>query len=52
MLKYLRANCADALSECNYEAFKSCDWDNKTCNAAAAGGHLEVLKWLRANGCP
>jgi hypothetical protein len=21
-------------------------------NDAAIGGHLEVLKWLRANGCP
>jgi len=22
------------------------------CAAAAQGGHLEVLKWLRDNGCP
>ena len=22
------------------------------CHAAARGGHLEVLQWLRANGCP
>ena len=23
-----------------------------TCGFAALGGHLEVLKWLRDNGCP
>ena len=23
-----------------------------TCAYAAIGRHLEVLKWLRANGCP
>ena len=23
-----------------------------TCSYAAEGGHLEVLKWLRENGCP
>ena len=23
-----------------------------TCSAAALGGHLEVLQWARANGCP
>ena len=23
-----------------------------TCGKAARGGHLEVLKWLRENGCP
>ena len=26
--------------------------DNYLCPAAAKGGHLEVLKWLRENGCP
>lgn len=29
-----------------------CPWDEKTCEAAAAGGHLEVLKWARKKGCP
>ena len=24
----------------------------RTCDAAASGGHLEVLQWLRAQGCP
>ena len=27
-------------------------WDERTCSWAALGGHLEVLKWLRAKGCP
>ena len=27
-------------------------WDEKTCNWAAYGGHLELVKWLRAKGCP
>ena len=25
-----------------------CEWDWLTCALAAAGGHLEVLKWARA----
>ena len=25
-------------------------WDGSTCFAAARGGHLDVLQWLRANG--
>ena len=27
-------------------------WDERTCRWAAFHGHLEVLKWLRAKGCP
>ena len=27
-------------------------WDADTSCAAAMDGHLEVLQWLRANGCP
>ena len=27
-------------------------WDEETCRCAAHGGHLEVLQWLRAKGCP
>ena len=27
-------------------------WDEGTCSAAARWGRLDVLKWLRANGCP
>ena len=26
--------------------------NGSTCTYAAGGGHLEVLKWARANGCP
>ena len=26
--------------------------DKKTCDSAAQGGHLELVKWLRAKGCP
>ncbi|CAM9288055.1 unnamed protein product, partial [Hapterophycus canaliculatus] len=28
-----------------------CPWHANTAMAAASGGHLEVLKWLRENGC-
>ena len=27
-------------------------WDEGTCCAAAAGGHIHVLEWAHANGCP
>ena len=27
-------------------------WNEEACYEAADGGHLEVLVWLRANGCP
>ena len=27
-------------------------WDERTCSWAAYGGHLELVKWLRAKGCP
>ncbi|WZN64003.1 hypothetical protein HKI87_08g55570 [Chloropicon roscoffensis] len=27
-------------------------WDEDTCHCAASDGHLEVLQWLRAKGCP
>ena len=27
-------------------------WDENTCGWAAFGGQLEVIKWLRAKGCP
>ena len=28
-----------------------CDWNSKTCRAAAGGGHLDVLRWAREHGC-
>ncbi|WZN62988.1 ankyrin repeat protein [Chloropicon roscoffensis] len=27
-------------------------WDEETCSWAALGGRLELIKWLRAKGCP
>ena len=31
---------------------RECPWhDVSTCASAAAGGHLEVLRWLRQHGC-
>ena len=27
-------------------------WDETTCRYAAQAGHLELVKWLRAKGCP
>ncbi|WZN62947.1 hypothetical protein HKI87_06g44920 [Chloropicon roscoffensis] len=27
-------------------------WDEETCDLSAYGGQLEVIKWLRAKGCP
>jgi len=27
-------------------------WDENACGWAAYGGHLEMIKWLRAKGCP
>jgi len=29
-----------------------CNWEEKTCDEAANGGHLEVLQWARKHGCP
>ena len=45
-------NCAHYLSVPKNEDGYGCDWDHSTCNAASVGGHLEVLKWMRADGCP
>ena len=28
------------------------DWNKSTCAMAAMGGHLQVLQWLRGEGCP
>ena len=29
-----------------------CPWDEETCSFADEDGHLEVLQWALANGCP
>ena len=28
-----------------------CRWDSRTCREAARGGHADVLKWARSEGC-
>ena len=38
VLQYLRAN--------------KCPWDHDTCDLAAMNGHVEVLKWARAQVPP
>lgn len=32
-------------------AENGCELDSRTCEAAARGGHLEVLQLARENGC-
>ena len=50
--------CAAAARVGDLEALKALrraenfPWDERTCKNAAKGGHLEVLKWARENGCP
>jgi hypothetical protein len=51
--------CAAAARVGDLEALKALrssaekfPWDEWTCMQAAAGGHLEVFKWARENGCP
>jgi len=29
-----------------------CAWNDKVSIHAATKGHLEILKWLKENGCP
>ena len=31
---------------------QNCQWDEQTCQIAAANGHLHVLQWAREHGCP
>ena len=53
-----RLLCAAAASVGDLEALKALrlaenfPWDEATCAYAAWGGHLNVLKWARKNGCP
>ena len=52
-----RLLCAAAARVGDLEALKALrcaenfPWDEKTCAYAADGGHLDVLKWARENGC-
>ncbi|AJF97552.1 ankyrin repeat protein [Pandoravirus inopinatum] len=36
----------------NRKLFEAWEWDDRTCTQAARGGHLDVLQWALANGCP
>ena len=36
-----------ALASLQWARANGCDWNEATCSAAAEGGHLEVLQWLR-----
>jgi hypothetical protein len=54
-----RLLCAAAARIGDLEALKALrssaenlPWDGRTCAFAAIGGHLELLKWARENGCP
>ena len=47
-----RAAAAATWRCCSGRARTAAPWDEKTCADAAEGGHLEVLQWARANGCP
>ena len=61
MLKWLRFGSTESTHEEEDDGRASltdasddgtaCPWDAWTCANAAAGGHLEVLKWARAHGC-
>lgn len=31
---------------------RGCRWDHRTCTEAALAGHLDLLQWLLASGCP
>ena len=55
-LSDVRLLCASAAMIGDPEALKALrrnfPWGMSTCAFAAWGGHLEMLKWARANGCP
>ena len=34
------------------KSFGIIDWDHRTCDEAAACGHLDLLIWLKQKGCP
>eukprot|EP00953_Heterococcus_sp_UTEX-ZZ885_P016775 9409-Heterococcus_DN1.PRE.7 len=39
------------LQMCQYLRSQQCPWDTHTTRCAAKGGHVDVLRWLIANGC-
>jgi hypothetical protein len=36
----------------NLGSIAQCEWDERTCRGAAWSGQLEMLRWVRARGCP
>jgi hypothetical protein len=40
------------LAMCQHLRNIGCAWDESACNSAAEHGHVHVLSWLRASGCP
>ena len=57
-LSDVRLLCAATAGVGDLEALKALrraenfPWDEMTCDLAARGGHLEVLKWAHENDCP
>lgn len=49
-IKYANDRQLDELKRLRAE--NDSPWNETTCAAAAGGGHLEVLQWACANGCP
>jgi hypothetical protein len=37
---------------CQYLRSERCAWNDSVCSAAAQGGHVSTLHWLREHGCP
>jgi hypothetical protein len=64
VLKYLHSEECEFGLDANYNAAAAghihvleylqhcCPWNAEACNAAAAGGHLEALRFLREHQCP
>jgi len=48
----LKAKSYHTLYPPHCTAYPIISWDVKTCINAASNGHLELLKWARANQCP
>jgi hypothetical protein len=43
---------AGQFAMCKHLRSTGCEWDAETCARAVAGGHADILRWLRENGCP
>ena len=44
--------CMSPCHRCSQVRRMKLPWDEETCEAAAAGGLLDVLQWAREQGCP